>query len=173
MLLFIVHFLMFFISWLSLLLLKPNVVKRYMTATLSVCILHTLLSEYAVTHDLWGYPNKLFKSIFTDIPFVYGAFLAATLWVLALLYERPLWYFIVNAINAVALAYPINWVFEKIRYYELHNYKQWQIILVSFGLAAIAYLTQKWQDGAIKHEPGESIFRNFKGIELDSRKRAR
>lgn len=149
----------------SLLFLKPAVVKRYIAATLVVCILNTLLSELSVTYKLWEYPDKLFPGLATDIPVVYGAFLAATIWVLAYAYGHPVRYAVLNAISAVAMAYPLNWLFKYFDYYHLINYPKWLLILNSMFLAGIAYWVQMWQDGVMDHSQLKgSPLRSFRDI---------
>jgi hypothetical protein len=55
------------VPWLSLLLLKREVVKRYMPVAIFTALLVTIY-------------NELGPSLITFVPFVYGGFLVGTIW---------------------------------------------------------------------------------------------
>jgi hypothetical protein len=161
------------IPWLSLLLLKKEVIKRFMTATLVVTILLMLLGELAVTYNWWTYQDKLFPGLSVDVPFIFGAFIPATIWALVVGYGHPVRYVVINAAAAVFLAYPLISLYEYIDYSQLNNFKDWHSMVTSFSLALIAYWSQMWQDGVIKPIPGESPLRKFKEVEFPAREKAR
>jgi hypothetical protein len=83
------------VPWLSLLLLKKEIVKRYMPVAIFTALLVTIYNELGYTYQWWVVKERIFP-IITYVPFVYGGFLVGTLWIFHITFGKFWLYLLTN-----------------------------------------------------------------------------
>ncbi len=74
------------LSWLSLLFMRKEDIKRFMPVGLFATVTSAMILETGITLGWWAYPVKLFP--FQNVPYLYGPIPVATLWLLKFTYGR-------------------------------------------------------------------------------------
>jgi hypothetical protein len=136
----------FVISWLSVIFLKKEDLKRYMPVALLGALLSTIVIETGITLHWWSTKETVFP--FVNMPiFIYGSFLVGILWIFKFSYKR-FWLFLsTNACIDLILIIPLDNWFVRRGILELYNITTLQMFLMSIGHATLLYCYQLWQEG--------------------------
>ncbi len=134
------------LSWLSLLFMKKEDIKRFMPVGLFATVTSAMILEAGITLGWWAYPVKLFP--LQNIPYLYGPIPVATMWLLKFTYGRFWLYVGVDLL--LNLFYTL--LFED---YFLGSRGVIQFLSVSpmldvfmtSALGVIIYAYQVWQEG--------------------------
>jgi hypothetical protein len=138
------------VPWLSLLLLKREVVKRYMPVAIFTALLVTIYNELGYTFQWWIVKQTIFPWIITFVPFVYGGFLVGTIWIFHFTFGKFWLYMIANIVIDFLFMFPINYVFEKkLELYKLIHQDSWDVFFIFIGIAVVIYVYQVWQEGVL------------------------
>jgi hypothetical protein len=154
------------LPWLSLLLMNKEAVKRYMPVAIFGSVLVTIWNEFAYTLNWWKFKILLVPWLVTNIAFVYGTFVAGTIWIFYFSF-RKFWVFLLtNIVVDGFLAFPANYTFQRIGMYRMDNYNGWKVWFTSVGLAIVLYLYQVWQEGVMVSRQAGDGYNNY---EIDTR----
>jgi hypothetical protein len=153
------------VPWLSLLFLKKEIVKRYMPVSIFTALLVTIYSEYGYLHQWWVIKERIFPVI-AYVPFVYGSFLAGTLWIFHFTFGRFWVYLLTNIVVDFLFMFPANYWLESAGFYELVNRSNWNIFIDFVIMSVIIYGYQLWQEGGLKEGPE---IRDKYTIDVDSK----
>lgn len=156
------------VPWITLLMMKKEHIKRYMPVAIFGSLLVTIWNELAYNLHWWKFTTTLAPSLITNIAFIYGTFLVGTIWIFRFTFGNFGLYLLTNIAIDSFLAFPANYVFERIGLYRLINYSSWNILITAVALSIVFYLYQLWQEEVFVHrnERGddnhsETDFRNW------------
>ncbi|MEH7385564.1 hypothetical protein V7147_09170 [Bacillus sp. JJ1521] len=90
--------LMLIISWLSLLLMGKNSVKRFLPAGVFMALFTRWENVVAKKRTWWWWYEKLHPKLPGSFPFVWGPFMIGSMWILKLTYGNFFRYLILNLI---------------------------------------------------------------------------
>lgn len=136
----------FVLSWLSLLFMKKEDIKRFFPVGLFATVTSAMILEAGITFGWWVYPVKLYP--LQSVPYLYGPIPVATMWLFKFTYGR-FWLYI-GADFLLNLLYTL--VFE---YYflgnrgviQFQNVSPMQDVFMTSALGVIIYAYQIWQEG--------------------------
>lgn len=134
--------------WLTLFLMKQEVIKRFMPITLFTVVTHAIIFESGITLGLWSTKETIFPFNQT-LPFVYGAIPAFTMWIFRFTYGRFWIYMVTNAIIDYGLAYIIlPWLVAR----GIGTLSGSSLVLgITIIHAILLYIYQMWQEGIFIH----------------------
>ncbi|WP_223292253.1 hypothetical protein [Salipaludibacillus neizhouensis] len=107
----IILWLMFLVPIASLLLIGDKTLRRFLPVALFVTVVNTLIYQAAYHYNWWREPGLFDWDKVANIPWVYSAYLVATLWIFKLTYGKFTVYLITNLILDgvyIYLWYPIQ-----------------------------------------------------------------
>ncbi|RKL65292.1 hypothetical protein CR203_21505 [Salipaludibacillus neizhouensis] len=102
---------MFLVPIASLLLIGDKTLRRFLPVALFVTVVNTLIYQAAYHYNWWREPGLFDWDKVANIPWVYSAYLVATLWIFKLTYGKFTVYLITNLILDgvyIYLWYPIQ-----------------------------------------------------------------
>lgn len=140
----------FIISWLSLLFLKNEDVRRYMPVALFAGIMTTIVMEFGIVLGWWLPIEDVFPFLHMSV-FSYGAYLAGTIWIFKYTYGHIGRYLVTNAIIDFVLTFGLTKWFVQLGLFEVYM-PAYQRLLISIFLAVLLYGYQMWQSGELKIE---------------------
>ncbi|PZD97425.1 hypothetical protein DNH61_03505 [Paenibacillus sambharensis] len=141
------------VPWASLLLLKPDTIRRYMPVALLMTIIHTLTYQAAYYYNWW---NESKSSLFgwdriMPVPWVYGAYLIVVIWVFRFTYGQFWLYLTVNLVMDglfMYLAYPL---LGRLGFVSAESsLPTIAIYAMMIGFSLIIYLYHMWQNDIFK-----------------------
>ncbi|HEY0827960.1 MAG TPA: hypothetical protein VGE40_07695 [Bacilli bacterium] len=138
------------VPWLSLLLMKKDTVKRFMPVSIFTSLLMTIYNELGYTFRWWEVKQTIVPWVITYVPFVYGSFLAGTIWIFYFTYGRFMMYFLTNIIVDFIFMFPVSRGFELLGMYELVNRNRWNIYFDLILISLVIFGFQLWQEGIFK-----------------------
>ncbi|WP_199615443.1 hypothetical protein [Paenibacillus alkalitolerans] len=141
---------MIVIPWLSLLLLRRDVVKRYMPVAIFTSLLMTIYNEIAFTQNHWQIKVKIIPQLVSMAPFVYGAFIPLVIWIFCFTFHQFWLYLITNIGLDLLFAFPVDYFFQARGIYELVNITQTQRFMLFVTLAIVIYGYQRWLESVLK-----------------------
>ncbi len=136
----------FIISWLSVIFLKKEDLKRYMPVALFGALLSTIIIEAGTTLNWWSTKETVFPLINMPI-FIYGSFLVGILWIFKFSYKRFWLFLATNACIDLILIIPLDNWFVRRGILELNNITPLQMLFLSIVHATLLYSYQLWQEG--------------------------
>lgn len=150
-----VSWILLVVPWLTLIFMKKEAIKRYMPVAVFGSLLVTIWNELGYHYDWWRFTITLAPALVTNIAFIYGTFFVGTIWIFYFT-SRSFWlYLCTNIVVDAFLAFPANYVFERIGLYRLIHYDSWKIVITSVGLSIVFYLYHRWQEGVfVKRREG-------------------
>ncbi|MGJ9382067.1 hypothetical protein [Salipaludibacillus sp. CF4.18] len=107
----VILWLMFLVPIASLLLIGDKTLRRFLPVALFVTVINTLIYQAAYHYNWWREPGLFDWDKVANIPWVYSAYLVATLWIFKLTYGKFTIYLITNLILDgvyIYLWYPIQ-----------------------------------------------------------------
>lgn len=133
-------------SWLSLLFMKRDSVKRYFPVAVFTSLLVTVVFEIAYALDWWEMLAWITSwGFITNVPFVYGVFFVGTLWIFHFTYGRFWTYLLTNLLfDAFQIFVVSPYVLEN-RVYALHGIGRPAVFFIMAALSLVIYGYHKWQ----------------------------
>ncbi|WP_223292325.1 hypothetical protein [Salipaludibacillus neizhouensis] len=107
----IMQWLMFLTPVATLVLIGDKTLRRFLPVALFVTVVNTLIYQAAYHYNWWREPGLFEWDKVANIPWVYSAYLVATLWIFKLTYGKFTIYLITNLILDgvyIYLWYPIQ-----------------------------------------------------------------
>ncbi|WP_227521972.1 hypothetical protein [Bacillus solitudinis] len=135
--------LLFLIPWFSLLFIGQSSLKRFLPVALFVTVINTLVYQAAYHYNWWREADLFGWDKVANVPWVYSAYLVATIWIFKWTYGRFKLYLIVNLVldgAYIYLWYPIQ---EKLGMAsgEMSPHTTYGIMI---AVALLIYLFQVW-----------------------------
>ncbi|WP_066303522.1 hypothetical protein [Bacillus sp. FJAT-29814] len=134
-----IRFGLFLIPWLSVFFIPKNEFKKYMPVATFGSLLALVQSILSVPFKWWTVKGGLLNKAFNDFGFIFGPFFIGTIWIFKLTYGKPWLYSLANLLMDVFLAFPANWLFQKLKVYKLVNFKPKHIFYTSICFALVIY----------------------------------
>jgi len=135
---------LFVIPWLTVFFIPKNVFKKYTPVSTFACLLVVINSMLSVPFKWWTVKGGLLNKVFNDISFILGPFFIGTIWIFRLTFGKFWLYLLTNTLMDLFLAFPINWLMQKLKVYKLVNYKPKHIFYISIFFALVIYPYQKF-----------------------------
>lgn len=134
------------IPLLSLFFVGQSHLRRYMPVALFATIVVTLIYQAAYHYNWWRESGLFGWDYVANVPWVYSAYLVATLWIFRFTYGNFLRYFIVNLILDGLYIYAWYPIQQKLGMASgwMPGYAQYLMMTV---VALLIYFYQKWQEG--------------------------
>lgn len=136
----------FIVPWLTLFFLKKEDIKRYMPAALISIVLSTIVVDAGVRLGFWVIQETVFP-LHVMLPYMYGLYPVATIWILKYTSGSFLIYMLTNAVLDLGFSYLFLEYFIAIRGIAVFGITGFQDWLLALGRAIIIYVYQKWQEG--------------------------
>ncbi|MCM2603344.1 hypothetical protein [Rossellomorea marisflavi] len=139
----ILQWLLFLMPLASLLLIKEKVFKRFLPVALFVTIINTLFYQAAYHYNWWRELGLFDWDKIANIPWVYSAYLIATIWIFKFTYGRFKIYLLTNLILDGVYIYIWYPILQKLglAISELSPHISY---LLMVGVAILIYLFQMW-----------------------------
>ncbi|MEO2222687.1 hypothetical protein [Priestia megaterium] len=138
------------LPWLSILKIDKMTFKRYLPVLTFSSLVIALLSELSSSYTWWKIRKPLFPKLSSSIPFIFGPFLIANLWVFKLTYGNFKNYMLVNGLFDYLFAYPLTTLAEKLKVYKMVNMTRFQLFALSIATSIINYLYQLFIEDVLK-----------------------
>jgi len=136
---------LFIIPWLSLIFVGYSQLRKYMPVALFATVIVTLLYQAAYHYNWWREMGLFGWDKIANVPWVYSAYLVATIWIFKFTYRKFGRYLIVNLIldgGYIYIWYPIQ--------RKLGMAEGWlpafTTYLLMIGVSLLIYLYQMWQE---------------------------
>ena len=127
------------LPWLSLFMINKLTFKKYLPVLTFSSLVIAFLSELSKYYRWWKIKNPLFPKLSSSIPFIFGPFLVANLWVFKLTYGNFKKYLLVNVLFDYLFAYPLTTLAEKLKVYKMLNMTRFQLFILSIATAIVNY----------------------------------
>ncbi|WP_077212004.1 hypothetical protein [Bacillus dakarensis] len=128
------------ISWLSIVFLPKRSFKKYLPAANLAASLILLTSLFSVPFKLWEVENGGMKDkVFTDLSLILGPFFTGTLWIFHFTFGHFRRYIIVNMIMNFLLAFPLCYIFQKLKLFKLLRFNPIYIFITYIFYAICLY----------------------------------
>ena len=135
----IIRLLQLVVPWFSIPFLPKKSYREFFPVTVVASILVTGMCSLAVPYKWWRVNGGLKEKVFNDGSFILGPFMVGTLWIFHFTFGNFLRYIIVNIVFDGLFAYPLNYLFERLRLYRLINFKPKHILGTFIGFALFIY----------------------------------
>ncbi|RTE09347.1 hypothetical protein [Paenibacillus whitsoniae] len=149
---------MLIIPWLSLFIMKPASIRRFMPVAIIGALLVTIVFEIAHAFRWWTIFDKAIIvpwGYITNTAYVYGFFLIGTLWIFKLTYHKFWLFLLTNLVIDGMFQFGMDPLFERAGFYRFEHITHWQVFFIMISIALLLYLYQMWQEGSISHEVKE------------------
>jgi hypothetical protein len=130
---------MMILPWIAVPLLDRNSIKRFLPATLFICLFVRLESILARKRRWWWFYEKLHPRLMGVTPFILGPFFVGTLWILRLTYGKFLLYMVSNHIVHLIFVYPLVTWLKQSGILSLVRLKRLQLLLIFTFKAVLLY----------------------------------
>ncbi|RSL29907.1 hypothetical protein D7Z54_28635 [Salibacterium salarium] len=127
------------ISWISIIFLPKRSYREYLPVSLFCSLLVICGCFLSYRYKWWKVKGGIRELIFMDSSFIFGPFLAGTLWIFDLTFGNFKHYVLLNLFANLSLSYPLTYFFEKYNVYKLVNFKRRHLFLFYYGFAFIIY----------------------------------
>ncbi|MDQ1002593.1 hypothetical protein QFZ28_002993 [Neobacillus niacini] len=130
---------LFLIPWLTIYFIPKNEFKKYTPVACFASLLVLVESILSYPFKWWTVKGGLLNKAFTELSFILGPFFVGTIWIFRLTFGKFWLYALTNILMDSFLAFPANWVFQKLKVYKLVNFKPKHIFYTSICYALIIY----------------------------------
>jgi hypothetical protein len=130
---------LFLIPWLSAFFIPKNEFKKYTPVASFASLLVVIESMLSVPFKWWTVKGGPLKKIINDLSFILGPFFIGTIWIFRFTFGKFWLYSIANILMDAFLAFPVNFVFQKLKVYKLVNFKSKHIFFTSICFAFVIY----------------------------------
>ena len=136
---------LFIIPLLSLIFIGHSHLRKYMPVALFVTVVNTIIYQVAYHYNWWREMGLFEWDKVANVPWVYSAYLVATIWIFKFTYRKFWRYLIVNLIldgSYIYIWYPIQ--------RKLGMAEGWlpafTTYLIMIAVSLLIYLYQMWQE---------------------------
>mgnify|MGYP007017321069 CR=1 FL=1 len=134
------------LSWLSLLFMKKEDIRRFMPVGLFATITSAIILEAGITLKWWVYPIKLFP--FQSVPYLYGPIPVTTMWLFKFTYGRFWLYVGVDLLlNMFYTLLFENYFLASRGVMQFSRVSPMLDVFMTSALGVIIYAYQVWQGG--------------------------
>lgn len=130
---------MVLISGGSLIFLPKKSFYKYLPVTIFTSVLVLIVCALSIPYKFWVVKGNKTTKVLNDLAYVFGSFFAVTLWIFHFTFGKFKQFVGINLLMDFLLAYPINYVFQKLKVYKLVNFKSKHIFLTYFSFSFIIY----------------------------------
>ncbi|CAH0347338.1 hypothetical protein EKG37_12360 [Robertmurraya yapensis] len=130
---------LFLIPWLTTFFIPKNEFKKYTPVASFAALLVVIESMLSVPFKWWTVKGGNLNKVFNDLSLILGPFFIGTIWIFRFTFGKFWLYIMVNALMDLFLAYPINWLMQKLRVYKLVNFKSKHIFYTAISFALVIY----------------------------------
>lgn len=135
------------VPWLTLFFLDGRVIRRYLPAALAVSLLNNVTSQLAWHYHWWTINRPMFAwSKAIDFPFIYGAFLVGTIWIMAYTFHKWWMYAIANMAIDAFFSFVMPGVLRAMNLIDVHI-SSWELYGILLFSALLLYVFQLWFEG--------------------------
>ncbi|MFJ5760521.1 hypothetical protein ACIQAA_15605 [Neobacillus sp. NPDC093182] len=127
------------IPWLTVFFIPKNVFKKYTPVAIFASLLVAINCMFSVPFKWWTVKGGLLNKVINDLSFILGPFFIGTIWIFRLTFGKFWLYLLTNSLMDLFLAFPINWLMQKLKVYKLVNFKSIHVFLISIFFALIIY----------------------------------
>ena len=135
----IIRLLQIIIPWLSILFIPKKSLNKFLPVSLFASILVQGMCALSLPFQWWIVEGGIKQKIWNDSSFIFGPFLAGTIWIFHFTYGNFKKYLLVNIIMDILFSFPLNYLFEKFNLYKLINFKPKYIFFSFISYALIIY----------------------------------
>lgn len=127
------------IPWLTTFLIPKNVFKNYLPVATFGSLLVIIESMLSVPFKWWTVKGGQLIKIANDLSFILGPFFIGTIWIFRFTFGKFWIYLLANTLMDLFLAYPVNWLMQKLKVYKLVNFKPKHIFYISICFSLVLY----------------------------------
>lgn len=137
----------FILSWLTVLLIPKETVKRYLPGSTMAALLVMTTVFVGSHYNAWEVKSGGTKTrIYNILSVILGPFSVGTIWILRLTYGKFWLYVLTNLIQNLVYAYPILNILEKIKFIKYVKFTRVHHLIASMSFALIVYGFQWFLD---------------------------
>lgn len=126
-------------SWLSLIFLPKKSWDRYLPVSIFTSLLVLSFCILSMHFKWWVVKGGIIQRAFNDLSFIVGPFFAGTLWIFHFTFGKFKRYLLLNAVMDGLLAFPLNYLFQKVKMYQFINFRPLYLFIVHTFFAFIMY----------------------------------
>jgi hypothetical protein len=130
------------ISWSSVFLIPKKAFKLYTPVAIFASFIVIIESILSIPFKWWTVKGGLVNKIFNDLSLILGPFFIGTIWIFHFTFGKFGLYTLINVLIDAFLAYPMNWILQKIKLYKLVNFKPRHIFLTAISYSLVIYAYQ-------------------------------
>jgi hypothetical protein len=127
------------IPWLTVFFIPKNVFKKYTPVAIFASLLVAINCMLSVPFKWWTVKGGLLNKVINDLSFILGPFFIGTIWIFRLTFGKFWLYLLTNTLMDLFLAFPINWLMQRLRVYKLVNFKSKHVFFISICFALLIY----------------------------------
>ena len=127
------------IPWLTVFFIPKKVFKKYTPVATFASLLVAINCMLSVPFKWWTVNGGMLTKVINDLSFILGPFFIGTIWIFRLTFGKFWMYLLTNIFMDLFLAYPINWIMQRLKVYKLVNYKSKHIFILSLFFAIVIY----------------------------------
>jgi hypothetical protein len=132
------------LSWLSLLAYPKESIRKYLPVTIFALLLVSITHTLAATFKWWVNKGGVKIRVFQEFCFIFGPYLAGTLWIFHFTFGKLGRYLLVNLMLDSALAYGLKIVFPFFKVFKFGNFKPKYIFQMAIVSSLLLYAFQKF-----------------------------
>jgi hypothetical protein len=130
---------LFLIPWLTIFFIPKNEFKKFTPVATFASLLVLVESILSVPFKWWTVKGGLLNKALNELSFIFGPFFVGTIWSFRFTFGKFWLYALINILMDAFLAFPANWVFQKLKVYKLVNFKPKHIFFTAISYALIIY----------------------------------
>lgn len=122
--------LMTFLPWLSVPLVGSKAIKRFLPASVCMCLYLVAEGRFAQARKWWWFPFTIRPNVLAEFPLIFGPFLVGALWILKFSYGKFNLYLLINIIVDSLFTYiGLDWL-RKMGYISLIRLSKFKLSIV-------------------------------------------
>ncbi|WP_394139931.1 hypothetical protein [Cytobacillus oceanisediminis] len=133
---------MMIFPWVSLPLLGRRAIKRFLPATVFICLVVKIMNIIAEKRKWWWFYTSVHSKIKGDIPFILGPYFISSLWVLKMTYGKFPLFLITNAILHFLFVFPGGKLLKNLGIVSLVRINSIQLFFILLIRAVLLYSFQ-------------------------------
>lgn len=151
----------FILSWLSLLFMKKEDIKRFFPVGLFATVTSAMILETGITFGWWVYSVKLYP--LQSVPYLYGPIPVATMWLFKFTHGRFWLYIGVDFLLNLLYTLGFEYYFLGSRgVLQFQNVSAMLDVFMTSALGVIIYAYQIWQEGIFVRSEATHSSRSLK-----------
>jgi hypothetical protein len=130
---------LFLISWSTLFFIPKKTFKTYTPVATFASIILVIESILAVPFKWWTVKGGLLHKFFNDFSIIFGPFFIGTILIFRFTFGKFWLYAITNLLMDLFLAFPVSWLFQKLKVLKLVNFKPKHIFYTAIIYSIVIY----------------------------------